>query len=129
MEIKNIWLTLKEPIISADLQLEQNFASLEMEPEVLASLLAFTNAGKNTSLIITNPFIKSNYKKTTASSFFQLTKKTLVIFITGLRDVDLPLFDQNNFPHCYLHKPFTKTQLLKAIQNLAHPPVSTFSLT
>lgn len=120
MGTKNIFLALKESIISADLHglLEtEGYFVKELEP-YLDPFVGLFKTEKTVDLIITNPWFTGVADHQPANQIFCFTKKSRVLFITGMRDVDLPYFEKNSFHYEVLFKPFTKVQLLKAIQKM-----------
>ena len=115
---KTVLLVENDAIIAMDLQrtLQRRGYSVETcETEGLDVILSIPREGIAPDLVLMNATLKGFLNSNQTARLFQFLYHTPILFLTGMRKMDLTQFEDTALRHHFLFKPFTRIQLFQAI--------------
>lgn len=118
---KTLLLVENNPIIAMDLQrtLQKHGFKVDTCPaDGLDMILSIPRQGQRPDLILMNAIMKGFLTANQTARLFQFLYHTPVLFLTGLRKLDLQLMETRNLKHQFLFKPFTRIQLVQAVNQM-----------
>lgn len=115
---QTILLVENNPIIAMDLQRtlqRQGYEVATCPSEGLDMILSIPREGEAPDLVLMNPIMKGFLTANHTARLFQFLYHTPILFLTGMRKLDMDWFEKTALRHHFLFKPFTRIQLVQAV--------------